>query len=75
MSKNKKSGEGIGQISCFIIFCLFFIRFKYETIMLRNWYLYTILISLREWPSKDFGTLIDHFGSFAYTGNFMTFLV
>ena len=34
--------------------------------MLRNWYLYTFLISMREWPTKDFGTLIDHFG--AYTG-------
>ena len=36
--------------------------------MLRNLYLYTILISSREWPTRDFGTLIDHFGISAYAG-------
>ena len=36
--------------------------------MLRNWFLYAALISLREWPTKDFGTLIDHFGAASYEG-------
>ena len=48
------------------LYVRFPIRFESEVPMLRNWYLYTFLISMREWPTKDFGTLIDHFGT--YTG-------
>ena len=44
------------------------IRFKSDIQMLRNLFLYTILISAREWPTRDFGTLIDHFGISAHAG-------